>query len=204
MQLDEVWSAIDTERASLADLLDTLTPAQWQAPSLCDGWTVRDVAAHLALAHIGPGAITVGFVRAGGSFNRMMRDVARRYRKPPGELVADIRRLVGSRRHIPGTSYLDPLVDVLVHGQDIAVPSGIARSMPVDAAATAADRVWSMGFPYRARRRLRGLRFVATDVDWARGEGAEVRGGIAPLLVLLTGRNARRAELSGPGVAAIG
>jgi hypothetical protein len=61
-----------------------------------------------------------------------------------------------------------------------------------------------MGFPYRARRRLRGLRFVATDVDWARGEGTEVQGGIAPLLLLLTGRNAGRAELSGPGVAAIG
>jgi uncharacterized protein (TIGR03083 family) len=204
MHRDEVWTAIDTQRASLADFLDTLSPAQWQAASLCDGWTIRDVAAHLALSHIGAGAITVGFVRAGGSFNRMVRDVARRYRKPPADLAADIRRLVGSRRHAPGTSYLDPLVDVLVHGQDIAVPVRAKRPMPTAAAAAAADRVWTMGFPYRARRRLRGMRFVATDVDWSRGEGAEVRGGIAPLLLLLTGRNARRAELSGPGTAAIG
>lgn len=203
MDPDEVWLAIDAERESLADLLDTLTPGQWQAESLCAGWTIRDVAAHLALAHIGPGAITVGFVRAGGSFNRMVRDTARRYRKPPAEIAAEIRRLVGSRRRVPGTSLLDPLVDVLVHGQDIAVPVGVRRAMPVAAAAAAAERVWSMGFPYRARHRLRGLRFVATDVDWSRGDGTEVRGEIAPMLLLLTGRNARAGELTGPGVAAI-
>ena len=204
MDRDQVWAAIDAERLSLADFLDTLTPEQWSMPSLCPGWTVRDIAAHLALAHIGPGAVTVGFVRAGGSFNRMVRDGARRYRKPPEALVAEIRALAGSRRHVPGTSYLDPLVDALVHGQDVAVPLGASRPMPVDAAAEAADRVWTMGFPYRARRRLRGLRFEATDVDWTRGEGTVVRGAIAPLLLLLTGRQARVNELTGPGASAIG
>lgn len=204
MDRDQVWAAIDAERISLADLFETLTPDQWLASSLCPGWTVRDVAAHLALSHIGPGAITVGFVRAGGSFNRMVRDSARRYRKSPAALAAEIRGLAGSRRHVPGTSYLDPLVDALVHGQDVAVPLGISRAMPVEAAAAAADRVWTMGFPYRARRRLRGMRFEATDIDWVRGEGAVVRGEIAALLLLLTGRNARVGELTGPGAAAIG
>ena len=56
MDLDEVWRSIDSERASLADLLDDLSPAEWETPSLCEAWRVREVAAHLTLAHTGPGA----------------------------------------------------------------------------------------------------------------------------------------------------
>ena len=52
MDRDEVWRAIDAERISLADLLDSLGEREWETPSLCAGWRVRDVAAHLTLAQI--------------------------------------------------------------------------------------------------------------------------------------------------------
>jgi uncharacterized protein (TIGR03083 family) len=91
-----------------------------------------------------------------------------------------------------------------VHGQDIAIPLGRPRTMPVDAAATAATRVWTMGWPFstafRARARLRGLELVATDTDWSVGEGAQVEGPIEALLLLLTGRTAAVSRLSGTGV----
>src|SRR5689334_17328087 len=130
--VDDVWAVVDAQRSSLADLLDELSAAEWEQPSLCAGWRVRDVAAHLALAHTGPAAGMVAMVRARGSFDRMIRDTALRHSGvPAGQLIAEIRSMVGSRRRAPGISHLEPMLDVLVHGQDIAVPLGRVRPMPV-------------------------------------------------------------------------
>lgn len=205
MDEDAVWAAIDRERVGLADLLDSLSEPEWASPSLCGQWRVRDVAAHLALSHMGSGQACVAMLRAGGSFDRMVRETARRHAAvPTSQLAAEIRAMAGSRRRAPGVSHLEPLLDVLVHGQDIAVPLGRPRSMPVDAAAAVATRVWSYRWPlstaFRARARLRGLQLVATDTDWSVGEGARVEGPIQALLLLLTGRTARLDRLSGNGV----
>jgi uncharacterized protein (TIGR03083 family) len=202
MERDEVWRTIDEERSLLADLLDSLRADEWDSPTLCEQWRVRDVVAHLALSTLPPGRAVTEMVRYRGNFNRMVHDLACRHAdsREPDQLVAQLRALVGSRRHVIGTTPMDPLVDVLVHGQDITVPLGRSRSMPTDAAVAAADRVWSMGFPHRARRRLGGLRLVAIDAEWNAGEGPEVRGPIAVLLLVLTGRRARLDELGGAGV----
>src|SRR4028119_1253285 len=58
MDLDDVWRTIDSERTSLADVIDDLSPAEWETPSLCAGWRVRDVAAHPTPAHPGAGGAT--------------------------------------------------------------------------------------------------------------------------------------------------
>jgi uncharacterized protein (TIGR03083 family) len=137
----------------------------------------------------------------------MIRDTARRHAAAAstGQLVGEIRAMAGSRRRVPGLSPLEPLLDVLVHGQDVAVPLGRPRTMPVDAAATAATRVATTGWPFsRAfpeRARLRGLELVATDTDWSTGEGPRVEGPIQALLLLLTGRTAALERLSGEGAA---
>ncbi|GAB7189703.1 maleylpyruvate isomerase family mycothiol-dependent enzyme [Kineococcus sp. NUM-3379] len=200
MERDEVWRRIDAERAALADLLDDLSVREWQAPSLCADWTVRDVAAHLTLAQMGPLRAVGELARAGGRMNRMIRDTARRQAAlPVDEFPRRLRAMAGSRRRAPGVGDLEPLVDVLVHGQDIAVPLGRAHPVPTPTALAAADRVWAMDWPFRARRRLRGLRLVATDADWAAGEGAEVRGPLPALLLLLTGRPVASGALSGAG-----
>jgi uncharacterized protein (TIGR03083 family) len=205
MSPDAVWAAVDRERATLADLLDDLSPEEWSRPSLCEGWRVRDVAAHLALSHSGWGRTTVEMFRARGSFDRMVHDTAVRHAgAPTGQLTAEIRAMVGSRRHAPTLTPLEPLLDVLVHGQDIAVPLGRSSPMPVEAATAAATRVWTMPWPmstaFRARTRLRGLRLVATDTEWSVGDGALVEGPVEGLLLLLTGRTAWLDRLSGPGV----
>ncbi|MBM7808117.1 uncharacterized protein (TIGR03083 family) [Geodermatophilus bullaregiensis] len=200
MDLDEVWRTIDTERASLADLLDDLAPDEWEAPSSCDAWRVRDVAAHLTLAQMGPAAALVSTVRARGSFNRMIRDTALRVGPLPDvEYGHRIRAMVGSRRTAPFVSPLEPLIDVLVHGQDVAVPLGRERAVPPAAAAAAATRVWEMSFPFRARRRLAGFALTATDSGWRAGTGAPVEGTTGDLLLLLTGRTATVGRLSGEG-----
>lgn len=206
LDLPAVWTAIDRERLALADLLEDLSVQEWERPSLCDGWRVRDVAAHLVLAHMGARVALVAAARAGGSFDRMICDTARRKAAVAApRLVAELRAMAGSRRLAPGVSPLEPLLDVLVHGQDIAVPLGRTRVMPVDAAAAAATRVWTLPWPlsraFRARSRLCGLELVATDVDWSVGRGAELEGPVQSLLMLLTGRTAVGARLTGSGLA---
>jgi uncharacterized protein (TIGR03083 family) len=204
MDLDDVWRTIDAERAGLADLLEDLSPAEWDAPSLCDAWRVRDVGVHLTQAHMGLGPALIGAVRARGSFDGMIRDSALRAAPLPREECARrLRAMAGSRRTAPFITPLEPLIDVLVHGQDIALPLGRTRQMPPAAAAAAAQRVWDMSFPFHARRRLTGLRLAATDADWAVGTGAPVEGPISALLLLVTGREAAVDQLTGDGAGAL-
>ena len=203
MDREGKWAVIAGHRRALADLLAGITDQQWEQPSLCSRWRVRDVAAHLALTPQSPGALRILAMglRAGGDFDALNRDLAVAHaQRSTADLVAELVDLADSRRK-PAITTLDNLLfDTLVHGQDIAVPLGIPLAMPLDAAREGAARVWRMGWPFWARRRLRGLRLVATDVDWSAGEGAEVRGPVQALLLLLTGRRAAALPaLSGSG-----
>ncbi|MBD0843165.1 maleylpyruvate isomerase family mycothiol-dependent enzyme [Streptomyces sp. TRM68416] len=186
---DERWQIVDRERASLADFLEGLTPEEWETRTSCGDWRVRDVAAHLTLAaRITYGAALREFVRARGSVDRMIHDTAvREAQRPVADIVANLRAIIGSRRLAPSTTPREPLIDILVHGQDIALALGRHRDMPPAAARDAADRVCTMGFPLRQWPRPHA-RLVATDIDWTHGEGEEIRAPIADLLLLLTGR----------------
>jgi hypothetical protein len=125
----------------------------------------------------------------------------RRAERPPEQLIADLRQHAGSRKIPVVSDQRNILFDLLVHVQDIAIPLAIDLPMPVVPAAAGATRVWSMGWPFWARRRLRGLRLRATDTDWSAGAGTELRGPIRMLLLLLTGRTTTALpHLSGPGV----
>lgn len=202
MDEDAVWRVIDDERSRLADLMESLSESEWRTPSLCSEWTVREVAAHLTLAHTGPLSATVSLIRAGGGFNRMIRDTAiRQSRLPVHEYPRRLRAMVGSRRTAPFITAFEPMIDVLCHAQDIARPIGRPYPMPAAPAAAAVDRIWRRSFPFQAQRRLRGFELVATDVSWRAGGGVRVEGPIAALLLLVSGRPAAVADLGGPGAA---
>ena len=204
MDRDEVWRTIDQQRAELADLMETFTEAEWETPSLCTGWRVREVAAHLTLAQttiregIGPA------IRARGSFNRMIYETAvRQAERPVTDYPVLLRAMVGSRRKAPFVSDLEPMLDQLVHGQDMVVPLGRTREMPPDAAAVAAQRAWELSWPFHVRKRLHGFSLAATDHPWSIGEGQRVEGPMRALLMLVTGRDVVLPELSGPGAEAL-
>ncbi|MFF0903344.1 UNVERIFIED_CONTAM: maleylpyruvate isomerase family mycothiol-dependent enzyme [Kocuria sp. CPCC 205316] len=204
MNDDDVWAAIDLQRRRTADLLAGLSEEQWGRPSLCEGWTVRDVAAHLTLQQMGPVAALRSALRHPGGLNHIIRESARdRARRPADRLVAGVSASVGSRRPNVGLTNLETLIDILVHGQDIAVPLGLELEMPPKAAAAAAERVRASGGTRKAQvfrhLPLEGFRLSATDVSWAAGEGPEIRGPIAALLLLLTGRRAGLDRLTGDG-----
>ena len=206
MDIETQWAHVETERGSLAALLAGLGPEQWEAPSLCSEWRVRDVAAHLAMTPAGAPStwqIVSGLARARGNLWGFGRDVAVAWSagRSTAEIVEVLDRDAGSRQMPVVTNAHNMLLDVLVHGQDIAVPLGIDRPVPPDAGVAAFHRIWSMGWPFRARKRLAGLRLVATDAELTVGDGPVVRGPLAALLLLTTGRTAAaRERLEGPGV----
>ncbi|GAB3272008.1 maleylpyruvate isomerase family mycothiol-dependent enzyme [Sinomonas notoginsengisoli] len=205
MDGNELWGHIHTERAALASLLWRLPPEQWNVPSLCPGWRVRDVAAHIISApQTTPWGAAAAVMRGRADFNRMVLiEAQRRGSRPVTEILGDYRRLATTRRRAPGTGGTTPLLDVLVHTQDIAIPLGLEHRMPVDAAAACADQVWRVAFPFNARRRLAGFGLRATDVDWQSGNGPAVEGPMEALLLLLTGRRAWLSRLAGPGSASL-
>ena len=207
MNVEQAWQAIDDQRLALTDVLARLSDDEWQLPSLCDGWTVRDVTAHLTMQQVGPGALLMqipAMIKARGNLDRLIHDAARRRAAlPTTQLIAEIRGMVGSRRHNVGVTYRETLTDILVHSQDITAPLGRRLAMPVDAAALAASRIWSMDRMFHAAKRLTGYRLTATDTNWTVGEGAEVNGPVGSILLLLTGRPIDLPLLSGPGVGSL-
>lgn len=210
MSPDELWAAIDAQRLRTAELLDELDPGEWDTASLCDGWTVRDVAAHLTLQQVTLGPALLAALRHPGSLNHMINAAARdRATRPPDRLISEIRGMVGSRRHNLGVSPLGTLIDIVVHGQDIAVPLGRTLAVPSSTAVAAADRLWWSRSTRSGRVMAKvfadldhgGLRFVATDAHWSAGDGDEVRGPLLSIVLVLTGRPVGAEVLEGPGAA---
>src|SRR3954454_24636491 len=140
-----------------------------------------------------------------GSIYRTVQHVARLRAAAltTGQLTAEIRATIGSRRHIFGGTYLEILCDILVHSQDIAIPLGRHLDLPVDAAAVAASRVLSMRWPPPppSVKTMAGFRLAATDISWSTGDGRTVQGPMAALLLVCCGRLAALPQLSSDGAA---
>ncbi|MEV0717705.1 maleylpyruvate isomerase family mycothiol-dependent enzyme [Asanoa sp. NPDC050611] len=192
MDRETSWQVIAEQRLALADLLAGLSPAEWEKPSLCARWRVRDVAAHIAMTPRppGPAVLARAALKARGSFDRLNHDLAVAYatERTTDDLVNELRTHATERKLPLVTNYRNVLLDVLIHLQDVAIPLGHRAPMPTDAARAAATRMWEMGWPFHARRRMRGYRLVATDADWSAGAGQEVQEPIATLLLRMSGR----------------
>ena len=205
MDRTEAWTAIDAHRQDLVQLLESLSAEEWRRPSLCAGWTVRDVAAHLTLQQLGPAAVLAQMVKWRGSLDRTTAHAARvrAAALTTEQIIAEIRATIGSRRHIFGVTHLETLCDILVHSQDIAIPLGRHLDLPADAAAVAASRALSMRWPPPppSAKKLAGFRLTATDTSWSTGDGPTVRGPMAALLLVCCGRLTALPQLSGDGAA---
>lgn len=206
-----MWAAVDEQRLRIADVLAGLDADGWATRSLCEAWTVKDVAGHLVWQRDATSVRSLpstlaAVVRARGDVLRAGGDLAVTWAaaRTPQQLLDEIRGLVGFHRHPIGTSADNMLIDGIVHFHDIGLPLGVGvlTGHSAEAAAHAADRVWSLprGFTLPLTRRLATLRWRATDTDWDRGAGEVVEGPIAGLLTALLGRPAVLDHLHGPGV----
>jgi uncharacterized protein (TIGR03083 family) len=207
---ETVWHLIRDERLSLSELLAWVPEEQWTTPSLCAEWSVHHVLAHLVMTparepHVW--AMVNALVRARGHLWEAGRDVAVAYAsRSPRELVAALREAADARTKPVFVVSENILLDLVVHGQDIAVPLGLRRPVPDAAAVLSLERIWGMGWPFHARRRLAGVHLqccgeAATNVVWEAGSGPPLRGTCGDLALLMTGRTrAALPRLAGAGV----
>ncbi|MEU7812538.1 maleylpyruvate isomerase family mycothiol-dependent enzyme [Pseudonocardia sp. NPDC049154] len=187
------------ERGELVDLLVTLTPEQWEAPTLCSEWCVREVVAHMFSYDELSRRQLVGRFLRGGPRRANEIGVAAYAGRSPDELIALAKNNLQPRGLTAGFGGRIALTDGMIHQQDIRRPLGLPRSIPADRLDVALDYARTAP-PIRARKRIRGLTLTATDLDWTTGEGPEVTGPGEALLMALAGRPGITPELSGPGL----
>ena len=203
--MTDVWEMIDDERTQLADLGASLTPEQWDAPSLCDAWRVRDVMGHI----VGGAELTMGqavgsLLRYRFRLNTMLQEEAIKAGSvSTSELVSGLRATVGLRRTPPGVKAVGTLVDTVVHRQDIRRALGLPAPLAPDRVRIALDELKNTGASILpGKKRVAGLHLHATDMDWSVGDpGApDVSGTGEALLMAMAGRSVAVADLTGPGV----
>jgi uncharacterized protein (TIGR03083 family) len=186
----KTWSLIHAERVKLADTIEGLSQEQWRTPSLCAGWNVGAMAAHLlSSAEQTPGHFMGGMVTSGFSFNRMMqRDINARADLTGQQIAARLRQRTTTTNKPPAPTAA-MLGEVVVHGEDLRRPLGLTSTVDADAANTCLDMYTKASFPVGGKKRI---------------AGPEVRGPAMSLLLAMTGRPAGLDDLSGDGAAVLG
>jgi uncharacterized protein (TIGR03083 family) len=195
-----VRDMIAAQRAELAEALTGLPSPGWDAPTLCAGWRVREVVAHITMPfRLGRGRFALELARSRGRFNEMADRVARQdgAAMSPAELTGAIRSNTGHPWRPPGGGYAGALAHDLIHGLDITVPLGLDRPVPEERLrlvlpGSLADR--SVKF---FGTDLDGIELRAQDIDWSLGSGAPLEGAASDLLLVLCGRTLPPGRLSG-------
>lgn len=186
------------ERAELAAFLATLTPEQWETPSLCAGWSIKDVVAHMISYEELDGFGLLKRFAKGRIVRANEVGVEEFAALSPPELVDFVGRHLRPRGLTAGFGGMIALVDGMIHHQDIRRALGRPRRIPADRL----ERVLKLvpkNPRLRTRPRIKGLRLRATDMDWTVGSGPEVAGPGEALLMAMAGRAAAVADLYGPG-----
>ncbi|KAA0094628.1 maleylpyruvate isomerase family mycothiol-dependent enzyme [Mycolicibacterium sp. P1-18] len=192
------------ERAEFADFLSGLTTEQWDHPSLCAGWSVRDVVAHcVSFEGLTARELATRFVRGRLQTDRINAlAVAALEDRSTGQLVDVLRDNAEPHGLGGGFGGRVALTDNMIHQQDIRRPLRLPREVPAESLRTALDFV-RYAPTIRGAWRARGVRLVATDGDWSHGTGPEVRGTGEALLMVMAGRPDALADLEGAGVNAL-
>jgi uncharacterized protein (TIGR03083 family) len=200
--MDQTWPSIHEERHALSKDLADLEPTRWSTPSLCTGWTVEDVLAHMvATAKKSPPDFFLGLASTTFRFNAMSaKDVAREKGSSGSATLENFNSTLDMTRHPPGP-LMAMLGEQVVHGEDIRRPLGIVREYPEKSLTQVADFFKRSNLLIGGKRRVSGITLRATDADWSSGEGPEVHGPMVSLVLMIAGRKSALADLGGDGLA---
>ncbi len=200
-RMADQWTTIAAERGALADDLAQLRAEQWATPSLCAGWNVEQVLAHMtSTAQMTPAKFFAGFMVSGFNFPRFAEDgISTHLGATPAQTLERWRQQRDSTKSPPGPK-VTWLGETLIHSEDIRRPLGIRHDYPLDAVREVIDFYKNSDTLIRAKTRIAGLTLRATDTDWAHGEGPVVEGKLMDLLMAATGRSAALDDLNGNGV----
>jgi uncharacterized protein (TIGR03083 family) len=196
---DDVQALVTASYLALADLLEALPSGRWDTPSLCDGWRVREVAAHLTMpARYTEDAFTAELREDAFDFTRLSNRVAQRDAQlPTGELVRNLRDDVLHRWTPPGGGQSGALNHVVIHGLDITVPLAEPRCASDIAIRAVLDDLTERGGHSNFGTDIQGRSLRATDIGWSYGSGPELRGAGEDLALHLCGRTVPDGRLDG-------
>lgn len=197
------WPMIEQDRRALSDYLSTLSEADWKQPSLCAGWTVEDVVAHmLVIPTLSKGKIFINFLGSGFNLDKFSAKMVSRItaENSPEQLARKMGDAASSRNTPPGLKPLGILAEVLVHAGDISEGVGTPLAFPADHYVVGLDHLKDVQPALGCRERIAGLQLNATDAEWTHGQGPLVEGTAQHLILAMAGRKAALDHLSGEGV----
>lgn len=196
-----MWETVHSERRLLAADLSELRDERWRVASLCPGWDIHDV-----LAHLVDTALTgrLSFVRylliARMDFDRAnVNGIAREKRQNPQNTLGALQEAAALRR-TPPANLATRLVEAIVHGEDIRRPLGIPGCYPERAVAQAL--AYQLRTPVSfggGRERAAGLRLIDRKTGAAWGQGDVVEADSIDLLLAVSGRQVAKEKLKGSG-----
>ena len=199
-----VWRIVHNERQSLISDLESLTPEQWAQPSLCPGWDIHDVVAHLVdTAKTTRLAFVRQMVAAKFSFDGAnARGIIRERAASPEATLAEFRRIRQATK-TPPAALATRLVEAIVHGEDIRRPLGLVHRYPRESTEEALSYQLKTGISMGGgKERAAGFRLQASDSGFEHGSGPAVLGSALALLMTVSGRPVDRRDFSGEGAAA--
>jgi uncharacterized protein (TIGR03083 family) len=190
---------IAAERHELAAVLTDLSAQMWDAQTLCAGWRVREVVAHMTMPfRYSVRQVAVELLKARGNFNRMADRCARRDAASltADELAATLRDNANHPWKPPGGGFEGALSHDVIHGLDITVPLGIDRHVPVDRLQIILRSITPKQLTFFDVD-LDDTQLCADDIDWTFGSGTPLSGTAQDLLLVLCGRRLPPERLRG-------
>lgn len=185
-----VAEQVAAELSELADLLAILPAAAWDAPSLCPGWRVREVVAHLTLPmHASAPVVILGLLRARLRWDVLADRRARLdARQTPEQLLAALRAPRMQAWTPPGGGATGALIHAVIHGLDITEALNLDRRPPTARTRIVLDGLTEPRSLSHFGVALEGLQLRAEDLDWSYGTGRVVSAPAVDLALILSGR----------------
>ena len=191
---------IAAERRDLARVLSDLPASAWDAQTLCAGWRVREVVAHMTMPfRLSAARFAAELARSGGRFNAMSDRIARRDAAAvsAADLLSILQDNATNPWKPPGGGYLGALTHDVIHGLDITVPLGISRRVPEDRLRAVLDAIAAPKALKHFGTDLSGVQLKAEDIDWEYGSGQQLSGAAQDLALVLCGRKLPPGRLHG-------
>ena len=173
----------------LADLLADAPAGSWDAPSLCEGWQVRHVVAHVTMPlRLTPESFGAEMAAAGGDFAVLSNTVAARDATlPAADLLAALRSPALHAWQPPGGGAAGALSHSVIHSLDVTVALDRPPVAPPDAVRAVLDQLTAAdGAVFGVD--LSGVLLQAGDTGWSWGSGEPLRADSGRLVALLSGR----------------
>ena len=202
----DTWTQIKNGREALGEYLAGLSADEWNKPSLCAGWSVKDTAAHmLVIATIPKGRVFRSFLGSGFNLDKMNAKFVQQLTADmsTADIAATTRASAGSRSLPPGLKLPGALTELVVHSADISEGVGTPFALPIEVYLAVLDHLKNVQPVFGSKERIAGLTLRATDAAWTTGSGPTVEGPVRQLLLAVAGRRSALDHLSGDGLATL-